>query len=323
MILKECMLTENRCYKTGTKMTGGKPTGIVVHSTGANNKTIKRYVQPLKTDAKYTEIIADLGKNVLNNHWNQKQPQGKGKCVHAFIGVNKAGVVETYQTLPFDYCCWGCGAASKGSYNYNPTARIQFEICEDGLTDKKYFEAAFKEAIEFCAYLCKKYNLSVDKISSHRESHLEGYGSNHGDPDHWLKKFGKDMDWFRAEVDKLLNPIVKPDVPSSTSKKPSKKNKIRAWQEAAIKDGFKFPKYGADGAWGSECESVAKQAIVKKRLVYKYKNLTKIVQEAVGVQADGKCGPATTQAIKAYQKAHSLKDDGAVGLNTWKVILGV
>lgn len=201
MNLKKCILTANDCYKKNQKMTGNKPTGIVVHSTGANNKTLKRYVQPLKTDADYATIIADLGVNAYDNHWNHPAAEmNRSVCVHAFIGVNAAGKVETYQTLPFDICCWGVGSGSKGSYNYNPQARVQFEICEDALADESYFNEAFKEAIEFCAYLCKTYGFGVDKISSHRESYLAGYGGNHGDCDHWLKKFGKDMDWFRAQV---------------------------------------------------------------------------------------------------------------------------
>lgn len=207
MILKKCILTRNDCYTKGTKMTGGKPTGIVVHSTGANNPSLKRYVQPLKTDKDYSTIMADLGDNIYDNDWNKSYKAGEMSrqvCVHAFIGKNAAGVIETYQTLPFDICCWGVGSGAKGSYNYNPQARVQFEICEDGLTDKTYFDKAFKEAIEFCAYLCNLYKLSVSSISSHAESYKAGYGGNHGDCDHWLKKHGKDMDWFRAEVKKLL-----------------------------------------------------------------------------------------------------------------------
>ena len=110
---------------------------------------------------------------------------------------------------------------------------------------------------------------------------------------------------------------------SGTAKVEKEENKILAWQKAAIKDGFKFPKYGADGQWGSECEQVAKKAIVKKRLTYTYKNLTKIVQKAVGVTTDGLCGKDTESAIKKYQKAHKLTVDGQVGLKTWKAILGV
>lgn len=201
MNLKKCFLTKNKCYQKGTKIKGGKPTGIVVHSTGANNAYVKRYVQPLETDKDYQTIIADLGVNQYGNDWNKATTD---LCVHAFMGKNAKGKIVTYQTLPFDICCWGVGSEKNGSYNYNPTARVQFEICEDGLTDKTYFNAVFKEAIEFCAYLCKTYGFGVDKISSHYESYKQGYGSNHGDCDHWLKKFGKDMNWFRAEVQKLL-----------------------------------------------------------------------------------------------------------------------
>ena len=110
---------------------------------------------------------------------------------------------------------------------------------------------------------------------------------------------------------------------ASESETETKESKVKQFQLAAIADGFKFPKYGADGVWGSECESVAKIAVCKQRVTYKYKNLTKIVQEAVGVSADGKFGTKTKAAVKAYQKANGLTADGAVGINTWKKILSV
>lgn len=205
MTLKECMLVENDCYKKNEKMSGGKPTGIVVHSTGANNKTLKRYVQPVPGQSYYKTVTNDLGINAYGNHWNRSAKEmGRSVSVHAFIGVNALGNVETYQTLPFDICCWGVGKGKNGSYNYNPTARVQFEICEDGLNDGTYFTKAMTEAIEFCAHICKKYGLSEKDICSHAEAYKAGYGSNHGDIDHWLKRFGRDMDWFRSEVAKLL-----------------------------------------------------------------------------------------------------------------------
>lgn len=100
-------------------------------------------------------------------------------------------------------------------------------------------------------------------------------------------------------------------------------NKIKEWQLAAIADGFKFPKFGADGKWGSECLEVAKKAVCKKRVTYKYKNLTKIVQRAVGVDDDGKFGKKTRTAVVNWQKLVGLTPDGCVGAQSWKVLLGV
>lgn len=98
---------------------------------------------------------------------------------------------------------------------------------------------------------------------------------------------------------------------------------VLAWQKAAIADGYKFPRFGADGEWGAECVSVARKAWVMKGRTYTNKNLTKIVQKAVGVTVDGLCGTKTDKAIVNYQKANGLAADGIVGLNTWKKILGV
>lgn len=199
MVLKQCMFYANGAYKAAKPI---KPVGIVVHSTGANNEMLRRYVQPTSANADYETIITDLGKNVYNNHLNQEYINGTYNdiCMHGFIGKNDKGNVEVYQTLPYNYACWGCGSGVNGSYNYNPVAHIQFEICEDGLTDKAYFDNAFTAAIEYCAYLCKTLGLSPNSIVSHKEANRQGYASAHGDCDHWLAKFGKDMTWFRAQV---------------------------------------------------------------------------------------------------------------------------
>lgn len=101
-------------------------------------------------------------------------------------------------------------------------------------------------------------------------------------------------------------------------------NKVKEWQKAAIADGFEFPKYGADGDWGSECEAVAKKAICKRCYwPWKNKNLTKIIQRAVGVEDDGKFGKGTKNAVIAWQKLMGLPATGEVDINTWKKILGV
>ena len=102
---------------------------------------------------------------------------------------------------------------------------------------------------------------------------------------------------------------------------PDQKVTVLDFQKAAIADGFKFPKAGADGIWGSETEGVTQKAVVKKRLTYKYKNCTKLVQKVCGVEVDGYCGKDTDKAIRTWQRLHGLKEDGAFGPACWKKLL--
>ena len=133
-----------------------------------------------------------------------------------------------------------------------------------------------------------------------------------------------DMNVMYNSIFAAVQPKPTPTPKPTPAPKPSNKNTaVKEWQTAAIADGFKFPKYGADGVWGAECESVAKAAVCKKRLTYTNRNLTKIVQRKVGVKADGMFGRDTDRAVRNYQKANGLAVDGCVGINTWKKILGI
>jgi putative chitinase len=48
----------------------------------------------------------------------------------------------------------------------------------------------------------------------------------------------------------------------------------------------------------------------------------KKLQEKLGVEAIGKFGPKTEAAVKAWQKANGLKEDGIVGDATWSKLFG-
>jgi len=181
MKLYKLLLTNNACYKAGRTIA---VKGIMVHSTGANNPNLKRYVGP---------DDGLLGRNLNNNHWNQDRPDGQQKCVHAFIGKLADGSVATYQTLPWDHRGWHAGGAANDSH-------IGFEICEDGLADRAYFDKAYQEAVELCAYLCKEFRLTEQNIICHSEGARLGIASNHADVMHWFPRHGKSMDTFRAAV---------------------------------------------------------------------------------------------------------------------------
>jgi len=190
MNLRKLILTENDCYKSGKTIT---PKGIMVHSTGANNPNLKRYVGP---------DDGLLGLNEHKNHWNTSKPDGREVCVHAFIGKLADGSVATYQTLPWKHRAWHCGKGKSGKSG-NDT-HISFEICEDNLSSENYFRAVFKEASELCAFLCKEFGLNETHIICHSEGATKGIASNHSDVMHWFPKHKENMDTFRQAVKKLL-----------------------------------------------------------------------------------------------------------------------
>lgn len=193
MNLRKLIFTNNRCYKAGKKI---KPKGIMVHSTGANNPNLKRYVGP---------DDGMLGKNTNGNHWNKSN---LSVCVHAFIGKLKDGSIATYQTLPWDHRGWHAGGSANDTH-------ISFEICEDGLKDKEYFDKVYQEAVELCAYLCEKYGLTEKNILCHSEGYKKGIASNHSDVMHWFPKHGKSMETFRKDVADLLKDPKEVETPES------------------------------------------------------------------------------------------------------------
>lgn len=182
------ILTKNSCYKAGRKIT---PRGVMVHSTGANNPRLSRYVPGSE----------DIGYNTGGNHWDM---EGVGACVHAFIGKLADGSVGVVQTLPWNRRGWHAGKGSHGSAN---DTHISFEICEDGLQDASYFNAVYQAAVELTAELCKQYDLNPladGVVICHSEGNARGIASNHGDVMHWFPMHGKTMDMFRNDVARTM-----------------------------------------------------------------------------------------------------------------------
>lgn len=291
-----CMQTNSTCYKGTQTMV---PKGVLWHDTGAGNPNISRYVQPLETDKNYKEMIALLGKNRYNNDWNHKARQAGMNC---FIGKLADGTVATVQTMPWNYKPWGCGKGAKGSLN---NTHMQFEICDDGMESKEYFDAVYQEACEITAYYCKMYNLdplgsfvyngvTVPVITSHDESYDLKLGSNHGDPIKWMKKFGKTMDDARRDVAAIMNGEETKPAPKPAPTPAVKTNTI----------GVRTLREGCEG------EDVKALQIL----------LTGCGCKA---DADGIFGPKTKKAVEKYQHKVGLKEDGVAGIQTWSKLLGV
>lgn len=304
MEILKCIFTKNDCYKAGRKI---KPAGIMVHSTGANNPNLRRYVAP---------DDGVLGENVNSNDWNRT---GLSVCVHGFIGRDKDGKVRVYQTLPWNMRGWHAGGAANNTH-------ISFEICEDGLNDAGYFKEVYKKAAELCAYLCREYGLTERDIICHSEGYKKGIASNHGDVMHWFPKFGKDMDDFREDVRKLLageettsasGGTAKAEKTKSTSKTALTvdgvigKNTVRALQTylKTVTDGFidgqyrDYMKY-----WSSIDDAICKWSGGNSMMVA-------VLQKHIGAKSDGILGRETAKALQKYlsDRGFPCGDAGADG----------
>ena len=320
MNLHKLILTKNNCYVAGVKM---KPAGLMVHSTGANNPNLKRYVGP---------DDGLLGTNAAGNHWNQPKPDGRNVCVHAFIGKLADGAIATYQTLPWDMRGWHGGGKSNDSY-------IGFEICEDGLTDAAYFLKVYREAVELCAYLCKAYGIKPEKPSliCHSEGYALGIASNHGDVMYWFPKHGKSMDTFRADVKQAMEqPPPPPTVPAGTPEEITVDNAIKdgvitnknhwlgvltgtiAPDRAYIKALMDNIHSKITAAGGGQAVSPNHPTIRKGDSGETVKVLQAALNKTgAALTVDGVFGPLTETAVKVFQKASALAVDGVVGPKTW------
>lgn len=247
MTIYDTPQTKNPCYKRARPM---NPVGILIHSTGANNKYCKRYV----------DAPAELGVNAYGNHWNKESAT---KCMHAFIGLDKDGLPVVAKTLPYHVASWGCGKGANGSYNRDPVGHIQFEVCEDGLKDEGYYRLIWMLAEDYCVYLCQMFGFGAHQITSHYEAAALGYASNHADPRHWMRRFGDSMEAFRARVAIRL---ANGEVPVANEDKEAIKmlylykgirgEDVRKLQQALISLGYDVGKNTkADGIFGVATEA--------------------------------------------------------------------
>lgn len=192
--------TRSDCYTSGTRQ---KSIGIQVHSTGANNPNLCRYVGP--NDGR-------LGENKNRNYSNKP---GSDVCASAYIGKLADGTVAVYQSLPWDMRCWLSGKGSNG--NANRLGYVGFEICEDNKKNEAYFrDAVMEKSVLLTAHLCDLFGTTPRSVVAsfsqgdalavmdHRELHARQLASNHADIRHWLSVYGLTMDDYRDAVEEAM-----------------------------------------------------------------------------------------------------------------------
>ena len=212
--LKINFLTKNDCYSVGLKnLEDDKkekfvPKGVMIHSTASPGVTPEKFA----------------------SEWNKSCAKGETSrevCVHIFCG-DKSAVL----CLPLNFKGWHCGGEGNGIYlsiemcepegiKYNKNRSKIVEYDPDSKENKEYFEKTWNNMVKLCAYLCKTFDISVDKdkkeglpsekfnVISHKEGHESKLASGHGDPDHWWKFHEKTMNDFREAVKKYLEDTSK------------------------------------------------------------------------------------------------------------------
>lgn len=283
--------TASDCYMKGVRQT---PSGVQVHSTGANNPYLRRYVQP------------DDGYLGVNPNGNSHNRPGGNVCASAYIGKLQDGSVAVYQTLPWGMRCWLSGSGKEG--NANKLGYIGFEICEDNCKDRQYFEAAVKgAAVLLTAHLCKMMGVtpwyvslelpdgSAYAVMDHAGLHSVGLASNHGDIGLWMRNFGYSFDDFRAWVQQALDEGVEATYVDA--------------KEADTMSEYPTLRPGSSSSDVMALQCYLEQAGFGETLGDAEKRV------------DGKYGAKTEAAVRAFQSAHGLKPDGICGPLTWAALI--
>lgn len=185
----------NPCYRAGATI---NPRGEMLHSVGCSQP------DPL----------------VFVRIWQQSNAQ---VCVHAVVGVDPV----VYVLLPYNRRAWHCGGAGNNyliSLEMTEPASIKYTggatwiETGNGANTKAHVLATYRNAVEFFAWLAKKYGFNpVDSnvVMSHHEGNVKGIASNHGDVEHIWNKFGLTMNQFRKDVKAAMGGSSITTVPST------------------------------------------------------------------------------------------------------------
>ena len=154
------------------RFSAGKPTWVVVHSSGNPNAGID-------------SEIAYMAKNQDNAFTN------------AWAGHNK--IVEIANT---DYRCWGAGRTA------NKYA-VQIEVTEDKrLSKAQKLQAIDREAF-WVAVQCAYYGIPLNKVYSHADiSRMYPQDTDHTDPIAFFKSVGVSWSAFKGQVKKYYDVLV-------------------------------------------------------------------------------------------------------------------
>ena len=135
-----------------------------------------------------------------------------------------------------------------------------------------------------------------------------------------LGNVGKGQKWLNTNYGSTLKKYMKEilDVDDSFGKK-SRAAAVCVWKDLCNRK-YKTKLDPSNSNFLSSCKKAAKKVVIKKGASGTFVYLIEFILSAKGYYTgamDASFGSSLQAAVKAFQKAVGLKDDGVVGAETW------
>lgn len=261
MQITEAICTGNSRYRANQKLT---PRGVVLHSIGTP--------QP---DAR-----------VLRDYW---QRNGSPYLVHYMVDDH-----QVLHCMPDDRKCWHVGSPGNDKWlgiemgepsQIRYTSGARFTV-SDLAAAQRYTEAAYKNAVQLIARLCKRYGWDPQStVWTHYEITKQRMSNtDHVDPQHLWDGLGMgyDLAKLRRDVKAAMGGSSAPVSGHPVLRRGSSGEAVVRMQQLLIRAGYNFAPWGADGIFGDYTDSIVRAFQAKS-----------------GLSADGICGRLTWAALEA------------------------
>lgn len=261
MQITEAICTGNSRYRANQRLT---PRGVVLHSIGTPQPSAQ----------------------VLRDYW---QRNGSQYVVHYMVSDS-----QILHCMPDNYKCWHIGSPGNAQYlgiemgepsQIHYTSGARFTV-SDLAAAQRYAEAAYKNAVQLIAYLCKKHGWEPQNaVWTHYEiTKRRMSNTDHVDPQHLWDGLGMgyDLAKLRRDVKAAMGGSSAPVSGHPVLRRGSSGEAVVRMQQLLIRAGYNFSPWGADGIFGDYTDSIVRAFQAKS-----------------GLSADGICGRLTWAALEA------------------------
>lgn len=280
MQIIEALCTGNSRYKAAQIFA---PQGVVLHSIGTPQPSAQ----------------------VLRDYWQRNSSQ---YVVHYMVSDS-----QILHCMPDNYKCWHVGSPGNNKYigiemgepsQIRYTSGARFTV-SDLAAAQRYARAAYKNAVQLIAHLCKKHGWEPQSaVWTHCEITKQRMSNtDHVDPQHLWDGLGMgyDLAKLRRDVKAAMGDNTAPTSGHPVLRRGSSGDAVKEMQQKLIERGYSFEPYSADGVFGELTEI-----------------RVKAFQLASGIGADGICGAKTWAALEAKPKEfkpYLVRVTAASGLN--------